>query len=106
VTRSAPVVDPSPDVDVRTPDQELGREPGRLVTGLVRAVRAYQVTRTGRPTGCRYVPTCSEYAAQALEEHGAITGGWLATKRVLRCNPWGGHGVDPVPDRRGSCSHR
>ena len=46
---------------------------------------------------CRYAPGCSEYAIQALEKHGAIKGGWLAVKRLLRCHPWGGHGYDPVP---------
>ena len=46
---------------------------------------------------CRYQPTCSEYAAEALEVHGAVAGGWLALRRFLRCHPWGGHGYDPVP---------
>lgn len=48
---------------------------------------------------CRFVPTCSEYAAQALREYGGITGGWLAAKRICRCHPWGGSGYDPVPER-------
>jgi hypothetical protein len=47
---------------------------------------------------CRYSPSCSQYAIEALERHGAIKGGWLAAKRLLRCHPWGGHGHDPVPD--------
>ena len=46
---------------------------------------------------CRYLPTCSAYAIEAVEKHGAIKGGWLAAKRLLRCHPWGGHGYDPVP---------
>jgi len=46
---------------------------------------------------CRYVPTCSEYAIQALDKYGAIKGLWLALKRILSCNPWGGHGHDPLP---------
>lgn len=46
---------------------------------------------------CRYTPTCSEYAIQALKKHGPIKGLYLAIKRILRCNPWGGHGYDPVP---------
>ncbi len=46
---------------------------------------------------CRYLPTCSDYAIQAVEKHGAIKGGWLAMKRLLRCHPWGGSGFDPVP---------
>ena len=49
------------------------------------------------PPTCRYVPSCSEYAIQALRKYGAIKGGWLAAKRLLRCHPWGGHGHDPVP---------
>ncbi|SOB94765.1 membrane protein insertion efficiency factor YidD [Rhodobacter maris] len=47
--------------------------------------------------GCRYQPTCSVYALEALERHGALKGGWLAAKRLLSCHPWGGHGYDPVP---------
>jgi uncharacterized protein len=46
---------------------------------------------------CRYWPSCSEYAAEAIARHGALSGSWLAAKRLLRCHPWGGHGVDPVP---------
>lgn len=46
---------------------------------------------------CRFVPSCSEYAADALREHGAIKGSWLAIIRIGRCHPWGGSGYDPVP---------
>ena len=46
---------------------------------------------------CRYTPTCSQYGIEAIKKHGAITGGWLTLKRIARCNPWGGHGHDPVP---------
>jgi hypothetical protein len=49
------------------------------------------------PNSCRYTPTCSQYAIEALEKHGLFKGGWLAFKRILRCNPWGGSGYDPVP---------
>jgi putative membrane protein insertion efficiency factor len=52
------------------------------------------------PPSCRYLPTCSDYAIQAVQTHGAIKGGWLAAKRLLRCHPWGGSGYDPVP-----CAH-
>jgi uncharacterized protein len=49
------------------------------------------------PNSCRYTPTCSTYAVEALKKHGLIKGGLLAMWRILRCNPWGGHGYDPVP---------
>jgi len=48
---------------------------------------------------CRYQPSCSEYAMQALREHGAFRGTWLAAKRIGRCHPWGGSGYDPVPGK-------
>lgn len=47
---------------------------------------------------CRYQPTCSEYADEALRRFGAFRGGWLSLKRILRCHPWGGSGFDPVPE--------
>lgn len=49
------------------------------------------------PPVCRYTPTCSNYAIEAILKHGPIKGTWLATKRIVSCNPWGGHGYDPVP---------
>ena len=52
------------------------------------------------PPSCRYTPSCSQYAIEAVRRHGAIKGGWLAIWRLLRCQPWGGHGYDPVPDRK------
>jgi putative membrane protein insertion efficiency factor len=48
--------------------------------------------------GCRYQPTCSAYAMEALEKHGAFRGTWLAARRIGRCHPWGGSGIDNVPD--------
>jgi putative membrane protein insertion efficiency factor len=50
-----------------------------------------------KPPTCIYIPTCSEYAVQAIEKYGALKGGWLAVKRVLRCNPFFKGGHDPVP---------
>ncbi|MCX8508397.1 MAG: membrane protein insertion efficiency factor YidD [Rhodobacteraceae bacterium] len=50
---------------------------------------------------CRYQPTCSAYALEALARHGGVKGGWLAARRICRCHPWGGSGHDPVPDKRG-----
>lgn len=47
---------------------------------------------------CRYQPTCSAYAEEALRKHGAFKGGWLALRRIGRCHPWGGSGYDPVPE--------
>ena len=62
-------------------------------------VRAYRATFSPLVgMSCRFDPTCSAYALQALERHGALKGGWLAARRVLRCHPLGGHGVDDVPD--------
>jgi len=48
---------------------------------------------------CRFAPTCSDYAHQALEQHGVAQGSWLTIKRFARCHPWGGHGFDPVPTK-------
>ena len=48
---------------------------------------------------CRFEPTCSTYALEALREHGAFRGTWLAARRIGRCHPWGGSGYDPVPDK-------
>ncbi len=49
------------------------------------------------PSSCRYTPTCSEYAVEALKKYGLLKGGYLAAKRILSCHPWGGSGYDPVP---------
>jgi putative membrane protein insertion efficiency factor len=67
-----------------------------LLTSLI---HGYQAARSGRPTGCRYLPTCSEYAAEAIDRHGSTRGSYLAIRRIARCGPWGGHGIDPVPER-------
>lgn len=56
------------------------------------------------PSRCRYYPTCSSYADEAIRRYGAIRGGWLAIKRLSRCQPWGSHGLDPVPDLSSSSS--
>lgn len=49
------------------------------------------------PPACRYTPTCSQYAQEAIRKYGPFKGGWLALKRILRCHPFGGSGYDPVP---------
>lgn len=55
---------------------------------------------TGGPgSGCRFVPTCSEYMVEAIERHGWMRGLWLGLKRLGRCHPWGGAGYDPVPEK-------
>ena len=51
------------------------------------------------PATCRYTPTCSQYSLTALRRFGPFKGGWLSLKRILSCNPWGGHGYDPVPPK-------
>ncbi|MFQ5764415.1 MAG: membrane protein insertion efficiency factor YidD [Rhodospirillales bacterium] len=63
------------------------------------AVRAYQLLLSPvmPQGGCRFHPSCSEYAHEAIGRHGPLAGGWLALKRILRCHPWGPAGVDPVP---------
>jgi uncharacterized protein len=79
-----------------------------LLHGLI---RSYQLLVSPLlPAACRYLPTCSEYAQEAIERHGVLAGSWLALCRLARCHPWGGSGYDPVPppaDRAGgaSCRH-
>jgi uncharacterized protein len=70
-----------------------------IARGLILLVRGYQVTFGALlPPVCRYEPSCSRYSIQALQRHGAVRGGWLTVRRLVRCNPWGGMGYDPVPD--------
>jgi hypothetical protein len=65
---------------------------------LIGLIRAYQVgISSWTPASCRFTPTCSAYAIEALRSHGAGRGSWLAFRRLLRCHPWGGEGFDPVP---------
>jgi uncharacterized protein len=67
---------------------------------LLLLIRIYQLTLSsvlGRQ--CRFLPTCSDYARQAIEIHGAARGGVMAAKRICRCHPWGGDGFDPVPPK-------
>lgn len=71
--------------------------PSFLARPLLAVVRWYQVARDGRASPCRFVPSCSTYAAEALQTHGAVKGSALAVGRLCRCHPWGGHGYDPVP---------
>ncbi len=69
-----------------------------LVALLVLPIRFYQIVISPLlGPSCRFTPTCSEYARQAIIKHGPFKGLWLAVRRILRCNPWGGSGYDPVP---------
>lgn len=78
----------------------------RLLNGCKRAaafplillVKIYQYCISPfTPPSCRFTPTCSQYAVEALRKYGPIKGGWLTIKRLSRCHPWGGSGYDPVP---------
>ena len=74
-----------------------------MLTLLLRAlIRSYQLFLSPvLGPSCRYLPSCSEYAIEAIERHGPLAGTWLALRRLLRCHPWGGSGYDPVPERAG-----
>lgn len=74
--------------------------------GILRAIQAYQFLRQGRIAPCRFHPSCSEYAVEALETHGAVKGGWLAVRRISRCRPLGPHGIDLVPLPKKARSHQ
>jgi hypothetical protein len=66
---------------------------------LLALIKLYQwvISPILGPNKCRFTPTCSHYAAEALKKHGPFRGTWLAIKRISRCHPWGGKGYDPVP---------
>ena len=68
-----------------------------LMRGLIWIYRVTLSAFMGRT--CRYLPTCSEYADEAIARHGAWAGGWIALARISRCHPWGADGFDPVPER-------
>ncbi len=67
---------------------------------LIKLIQGYQKIPGNFHNSCRYNPTCSNYAIEAIEKHGSLKGSYLATRRILRCNPWGGMGFDPVPERK------
>ncbi|HPI53743.1 MAG TPA: membrane protein insertion efficiency factor YidD [Chitinophagaceae bacterium] len=71
-----------------------------FIIGLFKfLIRIYQgvISPWMGPSKCRYQPTCSAYAIEALQKHGVVKGLWLSLKRISRCAPWGSHGYDPVP---------
>lgn len=70
----------------------------RILLILIRGYRRWVSPLT--PPACRFTPTCSAYAEEAVRRHGGLRGGWLAFRRLLRCHPFGGRGYDPVPESR------
>ncbi len=72
---------------------------------LLACIRVYRLFLSPLlPAACRFLPTCSSYAADAIDTHGALKGGWLAARRLCRCHPWAEGGLDPVPARRAAPS--
>ncbi len=69
----------------------------RILLALIRFYQKY-ISPMKRGGSCKYIPTCSEYARQAIEKHGALKGSILAVWRILRCNPFSAGGIDPVPE--------
>ena len=81
--RTAPAAEPSANLAVRV---------------LLGVLKGYKLLLSPFLSGyCRFHPSCADYAAQAIREHGALRGSWLSARRVSRCRPFGGHGFDPVP---------
>lgn len=76
---------------------DAGHEVSTGSSWAVRSVRWYQRAAAGRPSPCRFTPTCSTYALEALEHHGTMRGLMLTLRRLLRCRPFGPSGWDPVP---------
>jgi len=71
-----------------------------LIAPFIALVRFYQKFISPLlPPSCRYTPTCSQYTVEALQKHGLFKGGWLSIKRIISCQPWGGSGYDPVPEK-------
>lgn len=79
----------------------MAARPGLAARAAIGGVRFYQRRLSWATRGwCRFEPSCSQYAIEAIERHGAWRGGAMGLWRILRCNPWGGCGYDPVPDAR------
>jgi len=82
------------------------RRPRRapLAWVAVKLIRGYQIAMSWSVSRCRFAPSCSQYALEAITIHGARRGSWLAVKRIGRCHPWNPGGFDPVPEAN-TCSH-
>lgn len=77
----------------------------RILKGMIRLYQS-QISPALGPSKCRFTPTCSSYALESIEVHGAIRGSFMAIWRILRCNPWGKGGYDPVPARENDKENR
>lgn len=77
----------------------MGRAKRAMIARLLIIIARFWQLGPSRilPPSCRYAPSCSQYAIEAIRKYGAVKGSWLATKRLMRCHPWGGSGYDPVP---------
>jgi uncharacterized protein len=102
------VTHPSPLEQEHSAMPEQGADPGDDAPGrpsplarlLLALVGLYRLTAAVRVPRCRFLPSCSTYAVEALRTHGAFRGTWLAVRRVGRCHPWNPGGLDPVPPRK------
>ena len=96
---SSPVASPG------TPEPGVGSgRRGPVAWLAIKVIRGYQILMAWSPPRCRFAPTCSQYALEAITEHGALKGSWLGVRRIGRCHPWNPGGFDPVP-RSNTCSH-
>jgi uncharacterized protein len=86
-----------PDPTDEAPD---GPRTSPLAWVLLRLLDLYRATAIMRSPRCRFLPTCSTYAVEAVRTHGALRGSWLAVRRVGRCHPWNPGGINPVPPRK------
>jgi uncharacterized protein len=86
---------------------QTGRNGSAVARGAIFLIELYRHTMSPmRLPTCRFTPTCSQYAIEALGEYGLIRGGWLAAVRLLKCGPWHRGGWDPIPERRGAAHVR
>ena len=95
---TAPTAEPPP-ADPADLSEGEARVDGVVKRAVLKAIELYRLTAPARMPRCRYLPTCSAYAAEAIEIHGLGRGLWLAVRRVGRCHPLGSHGYDPVPEK-------